>query len=192
MPPNPFLSYYGELRITQYYDAVINHWRSGMISSVDTTGKGFSASPPCYWEARVYLPAGPNIWPGFVVNSVSGVFKNRTTDSVELDVFELYGAAMNKVQQYWHVWAPNGSQVTSGGGNYFAPGPLSNGWHTFGLLVTSSTTTWYVDGVATQSITTPAAALGPLYAYLDFALTGTTGAISPNYERIMYVKCWTN
>src|SRR3984893_7681871 len=58
-PRSPFSIKNGILTITAWKDASRNnHWRSGLLSSVDTKGRGFSQAFG-YYEARLQLPPGP-------------------------------------------------------------------------------------------------------------------------------------
>src|ERR1700730_11787831 len=58
-PRSPFSIKDGILTITAWKDASRNnHWRSGLLSSVDTKGRGFSQAFG-YYEARLQLPPGP-------------------------------------------------------------------------------------------------------------------------------------
>lgn len=190
VPPNPFFTWYGELRIEQYYDPVINHWRSGIISTIDNKGNGFSQALG-YWEARIFFPSGPGVWPAFWFAGVNGINPNRTNTSAEID-FECFGADPAHVLEAIHEWPPSGPEIPHPGDSNHAtlPTPGFPGWHTLGLLVNPDRVHWYIDGTETFSIPTLACMTLPLYAMIDFAQSSPTGAISPNYLRIAYLKCW--
>lgn len=186
--PNPFLSWYGQLRITQWLDATINHWRSGMIATVDTNGKGFSQALG-YWEARIFTPSGAGVWPSFWLAGVNGIPKGRTSDSAEIDVFEAYGADPTHVHCNLHNWTPAGPDV--GGNGKVVPFAWAGKSHVYGCLINSDFIHYYFDGIEVAAFATPMSATLPLYAMIDFAQTSDhRGAISPNYLRVSYLKCW--
>ena len=68
------------LNIRCYYDATRAHWQSGLLSSVDQKGSGFSQALG-YWEAKVWCPRlgpadtanTPGLWPGFWLDGVNGI-----------------------------------------------------------------------------------------------------------------------
>jgi beta-glucanase (GH16 family) len=190
VPPNPFLSHDGELRITAYYDTVINHWRSGMISSVDTSGRGFSLALG-YWEASIYMPSGHGVWPGFWLASVSGIPKNRIVNSAEIDIVEAYGVDMTQLHNNLHVWSPAGKDI-GGGGKQSTVKNMSNSWHTYGCLINKDYIHYYYDGAETFRIGTPPEATLPLYVMVDFALGGgwPINISSPSYLRVGYVRAY--
>jgi hypothetical protein len=189
VPPNPFDCYYASLRIKQYLDPVINHWRSGMVATIDTHGAGFSQSLG-YWEARIWTPAGAGIWPSFWLAGVNGIFHNRTTDSAEIDIFEAYGADLTHIHCNLHNWTPTGQDVGGNGKTVLVP-TLANAWHIYGCLINSDFIHYYFDGHEVATFATPQSATLPLYAMIDFAQTSDhSGALNPNYLRVAYLKCW--
>jgi Ca2+-binding RTX toxin-like protein len=49
---------------------------------------------------------------------------------------------------------------------------LTNGFHTYGLLWTHDTLTWYVDGTEVVQVATPAGAQKPMYMLVNYAVGG--------------------
>jgi hypothetical protein len=192
-PPNPFVSWCGSLGITAYMDAVINHWRSGMIASVDTNGNGFSQALG-YWETAMKLPAGQGVWPAFWLAGLNGVFPNRTTNSAEIDVAELYGVDMTKLHCNLHDWTPAGKDVgPAGSSTTVTVSGVNSGWHVYGCLVNADFIHWFFDGLEVWQTATPTSAKLPLYCMVDFALGGgwPINMPSPNYMYISYVRCYS-
>ena len=88
--PSPFSIKNGILNITAWKDRTNkNHWRSGLLSSVDRSGAGF-AQALGYYEARMQLPTGPGVWPAFWLDGL-GSFKTPKTKTAEVDILEEYG-----------------------------------------------------------------------------------------------------
>jgi hypothetical protein len=62
---DPFSIRNGSLAIKAWRDPNANyHWRSGLLSSVGTEGKGFSQRFG-YFECRMKLPSGVGLWSAF-------------------------------------------------------------------------------------------------------------------------------
>ena len=109
--PDPFSLSNGILTIQAYQDpAINNHWRSGLLSSADVNGNGFSQALG-YWECRMMLPSGEGVWPAFWLDGVVGIKKPRTTNSPEIDILEAFGVDMTVAHHYVHVWTPVGKDI---------------------------------------------------------------------------------
>lgn len=134
---------------------------SGMLSTRDSFTQTYG-----YFEAKLKLPAGGGAWPAFWLYSVNA--------GAEIDIMESHAA--DTWTATTHSYA-TGSEV-KGSSTIFTP-DLANTWHTFGLLWTATTITWYLDGVAVREIATPADMHGPMYMILDLAMDHTTPANSP-------------
>ncbi len=132
---------------------------SGMLSTRDSFTQTYG-----YFQATMTLPAGGGAWPAFWLYSTSG-------NGAEIDVMESHGSDSYTATEH---------DLTSGKDmpgqtNVYAP-DLTAGEHTFGVLWTASTITWYLDGVAVRSIATPSNMHGPMYMMVDLALDNTTPA----------------
>jgi hypothetical protein len=190
--PDPFSISNGVLTIRAYQDPTINnHWRSGLLSSADFNGNGFSQALG-YWECRMQLPSGAGVWPAFWLAGVNGISKTRTTNSAEIDILEAYGVDMTIAHHNIHVWAPNGTQVYSAGAATTQPG-MTAGWHIYGCLVNADLIHFYYDGLEVYKTPTPVSALGPLYVMVDFALGGgwPIGISSPAYMYVDYIRVYS-
>jgi hypothetical protein len=193
MPPNPFGFYSGHMNLRAYWDTTISHWRSGIISSVDTHGNGFSKAL-AYWEARLWLPSGAGVWPSFWLGDQTGLLtKPRTTDAAEIDIMEMYGVDMTQLHQRTHVWDPSGKDIGPvGAGNTTTISGATTGWHTYGCLVNPDLTHFYFDGVETFSYPTQPSWTHPLYAMVDLALGGGWPINLPNGAmlQVEYIRCY--
>jgi beta-glucanase (GH16 family) len=167
--PSPFSVSNGILTISAYQDPMIaNHWRSGLLSSADTRGGGFSQALG-YWECRMMLPSGQGVWPAFWLAGVNGISKTRTTNSAEIDILEAFGIDMTIAHHYTHIWAPNGSQVSSTGAATTQAG-MTTGFHVYGCLVNPDFIHFYYDGVEVANTPTLPEEKLPLYVMIDLAL----------------------
>jgi hypothetical protein len=168
---SPFAVDNGILTITAYRDASRNnHWRSGLLSSVDKHGNGFSIALG-YFECLMKLPPGPGVWPAFWLAGITGLDKHRTRDSVEIDVVEEYGVDSTIAHQHVHVWNPRGRESHSVGNSSTVEG-MTSGFHLYGCLVAQDFIHFYFDDVEVWKTPTPNEALEPLYIMVDLALGG--------------------
>ncbi len=168
--PSPFSIQNGILTITAWQDpSHNNHWRSGLLSSVDTKGNGF-AQALGYFEARMQLPDGPGVWPAFWLDGL-GSFKTPKTRVAEVDILEEYGRNSLIAHQVVHVWNTNGSSF-SGIGNSSTCQGMTTGFHTYGALVNTDYIRFYFDGEEQWKTPTPPEAKEPLYVMVDLAVGG--------------------
>jgi beta-glucanase (GH16 family) len=114
-----------------------------------------------YFEIKAKLPSGAGLWPAFWLLPTD---HNAIT---EVDIMEQVGG--DSVYQTSHSNV-GGNAVVSEGFNYI-PG-LTDSFHTFGLLWTPTSLTWYLDGTATYSIATPADMHTPMYMLMSLAVGG--------------------
>jgi beta-glucanase (GH16 family) len=167
---SPFKVANGILTITAYRDPnAKNHWRSGLLASVDTHGNGFSQALG-YFEARMKLPAGPGVWPAFWLDGL-GSLRTPKTKVAEVDILEEYGVNPRIAHQNVHVWNPDGGQYYATGNSSTCQG-MTTGFHTYGALVKPDYIHFYFDGVEQWQTPTPPEAKEPLYVMVDLALGG--------------------
>jgi beta-glucanase (GH16 family) len=169
--PSPFSVKEGILTIKAYQDKKNkNHWRSGLLSSVDTHGNGFSVALG-YFECRMKLPSGPGVWPAFWLAGITGVDRNRTTNSAEIDVLEEYGVDSTIAHQNVHVWKPKDGESYAVGNSSKLQG-MTTDFHDYGCLVAKDFISFYFDGLQIWKTPTPPEALEPLYLMVNLALGG--------------------
>jgi beta-glucanase (GH16 family) len=168
--PSPFSIEGGILTITAWESPKDNnHWRSGLLSSVDATGKGFSQALG-YFEARMRLPAGPGVWPAFWLNGL-GSFRHPKVPTAEIDILEEYGVDSRIAHQNVHIWNSQGEQ-TYGVGNASPVNDMTTDFHVYSALVKADYIHFYFDGVEQWKTPTPPEAKEPLYVMVNLALGG--------------------
>ena len=131
---------------------------SGVISTHDSFAQQYG-----YFEMRAQLPAGAGLWPAFWM-----IPKNDSFSS-ELDVLEQLGNDPKTIYQTVHDWA-GGDAAT--GQKISAVTDTSAGFHTYGVDWEPDTTTFYEDGKALGSVTTPASMKTPMIMMANLAVGG--------------------
>ncbi|MBV9998089.1 MAG: glycoside hydrolase family 16 protein [Verrucomicrobia bacterium] len=163
---SPFSVAGGILTITAWQDpSRQNHWRSGLLSSVDTEGRGFSQAMG-YWECRMKCPSGPGVWPAFWLSSVGGIKKGP---SAEIDILEAYGVDMTVAHQNVHLW---NTAHGLGEGHSTKTADLSADWHVFSCLIDDARIHFYIDANEVWNTPVFPEAKLPLYVMVDLALGG--------------------
>jgi Ca2+-binding RTX toxin-like protein len=136
-------------------------WNLDYTSGLLTT-KGTFAQTYGYFEMRADLPEAKGAFPAFWLLPADGSFTS------EIDIMEAIGEP-NWVYNTVH-WGPEGAWTAVTSKNYIPD--LSSGFHTFGLLWTAQTLTWYIDGTAVASVATPAECNKPMYMLANYAVGG--------------------
>ena len=168
-PAGPFSVTNGILSITARKDDA-GKWRSGLLAASDGTGAGFGIRYG-YFEARMRLPPGPGTWPAFWLGT-----KRPNTDktpSVEIDVIEYYGHSTAAYSAALHVWYKGENQKRSTHTVQkvaVLDGSLLEAFHTYGVLVTSETITYYLDRKSVWRKPTPPELNKPLFPLVNLAL----------------------
>jgi len=170
-----------------------NRWQAGLLSSADSKGNGFSQKFG-YFEMRAKLPEGPGTWPAFWVHSIERMTRaaDKSRTIIEIDVVEQYGHWPNKLCTAVHLWNRDGRPSTHSGQKHLVGG-MTEGFHTYGVLVTEEFITFYYDGVALRRQPTPEAGKVPLYVMVDLAM-GPGWPLdktpSPQYMYVDYVRVY--
>lgn len=130
-------------------------------SGVLTTANSFSQQYG-YFEMRAELPTTQGAWPAFWLLPKDGSWPP------EIDVMESIGA--NKTYSTTHTAQTGAHEQTQ-----FATTltDVTNTYHTYGVLWTPQTLTYYVDGQAIGTQATPADLNKPAYLLLNLAIGGT-------------------
>jgi len=183
----PFTVDKGVLRIEASKEG--GRWRGGLLSSVDSKGRGFSQTYG-YFEMRAKFPKSPGMWPAFWLMGVEGIH-NKSIANIEIDVVEQYGAMPNTLTTTLHTWGP-GDRHWGEGDAFFVPG-MSDGFHTYGARVDEKDITIYFDGVELWRRKTLPEAKVPLYLMVDLAMGGgwpIDKAINPSSMFVDYVRVY--
>jgi Glycosyl hydrolases family 16 len=184
----PFTIQNGVLRIEARKGAD-GKWRSGLLASVDRTGKGFSQQFG-YFEMRAKLPAGEGVWPAFWL-----VGRDRSTHTAEIDVFEHQGRFPYRFTSSVHVWDRMEPKKSRSAHHRIAvpSGSLSEQFHTYGAEVDSQRVRIYFDRREVWSTATPNEHHQSMYVLLNLAL-GSSWPIentpSPSFMFVDYVRVW--
>ena len=188
---SPFQAENGRLVISAYRDRnANNHWRSGLLASVDTHGKGFSQALG-YFEARMKLPAGPGVWPAFWLAGL-GCFKTPKTRVAEIDILEEYGVDPRIAHQTVHVWNTDVGEYSGTGHSSRCEG-MTTGFHTYAALIKPDYIYFYFDGVEQWKTPTPPEAKEPLYVMVDLALGGgwpIDHTPDPSHLYVSYIRVY--
>ncbi len=189
--PSPFSTQDGVLSITAWKDPTRNnHWRSGLLSSVDTKGHGF-AQALGYFEARMQLPPGPGVWPAFWLLGL-GRFATPKAKFSEVDILEYYGKDPLIANQVVHVWNTDGSEYYSMRNKSTCQG-MTTGFHTYGVLINTDYTHFYFDGTEIWKTRTSPETREPLFVMVDLALgSGWPIDQTPNPSRLLvnYIRVY--
>lgn len=167
-------------------------WRSGLLSSEDPKRNGFTLQYG-YFEIRAKLPPGPGVWPSFWLDSM--VPAGSSDPSIEIDVFEQYGAFPTHFNSTVIVWGKaihKGNRSTSTISTVRA-GSLTTGFHTYGVNVDPTWIVFYLDRVEFWRTPTPPEHKHGLMLLADLGL-GSGWPIdktpSPSYLFIDYIRAW--
>lgn len=161
---NPFSIDNGVLTITaqnmgqasQY--AFGQPYSSGMLDS-----KGIFEQQYGYFEMRAHLPTATGTWPAFWLS------QDPYQPGTEADILE-------HLAMYPNVdFARVNDAGTVTGNTYYMPD--TSGFHTYGMLWTATTTSFYVDGQAVMEMPTPSSWNQPMYLMINLAVGGWGGPI---------------
>ncbi|PDS76329.1 glycoside hydrolase family 16 protein [Rhizobium sp. L43] len=165
VPGFPFTTDQGILKIEARKEAD-GTWRSGLLSSVNPKGEGFSQQFG-YFEARMKLPPGKGVWPAFWLIGL-----DRTKYTAEIDVLEYYGRAPYEFSMGFHIWrqSQGGQNSTGGYWNKVQDGILNSDYHTYGVDIQADKTSFYFDRQFIWSFDTPKEFHMPFYPLVNLAL----------------------
>jgi hypothetical protein len=191
-PFNPYMIKNGFLRIRAthangYVDpyGFSRKWYGGLLATAFPDGSTNVPAGNGYYEARILLPydatpgngntAGGS-WTAFWMTTTNSI-KASTSGDLEEDVGEWYGENPAYNQSAQHVYAP----ATPPAGNVYifagnaSIGNLTTDFHRYGLLITDTTVTAYLDDKVVGSVAKGQLAGGATPAWnlmLNFAMGG--------------------
>ncbi|ARR52414.1 glycoside hydrolase [Rhizorhabdus wittichii DC-6] len=178
---NPFRIADGVLTITASdmpADAKGALWNYDYMSGAITTRDVWSQTYG-YFEARLELPDEKGAWPAFWLMPTDGSWPP------EIDIMEAYGTEQTVQTLHTKETGAHTQSYTK----TFVDGATS-GMHSYGLLWTEDSLTWYIDGTAVKTAPTPDDMHKPFYMILNLAVTsGTTGSLLADYK-IDYVRAY--
>jgi len=154
-------------------------WNYNYVSGAITTRDVWSQTYG-YFEARLELPDEKGAWPAFWLMPADGSWPP------EIDIMEAYG----NEQAVQTLHTKETGAHTQSYTKTFVDGATS-GMHSYGLLWTEDSLTWYIDGTAVKTAPTPDDMHKPFYMILNLAVqSGTTGSLLTEYK-IDYVRAYT-
>src|SRR5205823_3388337 len=167
-----------------------------------------------YFEARMKWTGGDGAWPGFWLES----YRHATNPawpavnpyctrhrlpqaqclSAEIDAFEGQGSQPSSFYGTVHLNSCNcyGVSDQQNGNNLRAAGvDLTAGFHTYGMLWTSSRITWYLDGRSLMSASVYPSTNQPMFLLLQMWTGGWTRDVADTTParietQVDYVQVW--
>jgi hypothetical protein len=186
-PGGPFSINAGGLAITARR-LPSGKWQSGLICSVDKDGpihSGF-AQEFGYFEMKAILPSGSGTWPAFWL-----VGTDKSHAASEIDVIEYYGGFNQYFHTTEHVWVNGQNGLLRSVMTRVPAGSLSAGYNLYGVLITPTTTSFYLNRRQFWSTPTPPEYRQPMYLLANLAIGGgwpSTHLASPQVMQIAYIK----
>ena len=150
-------------------------YSSGMLNTKDVFVQKYG-----YFEMRAELPTALGSWPAFWLS------EDPYQGGAEADIMEHIALTPNDSYVRAYDW----SGVTQV--NEYMANP--SGFHTYGILWTPTTTTFYIDDLAVMQTPTPQSWLQPMYLIIDLAMGGWGGDVDnaalPAQLNIDYVRVY--
>lgn len=142
-------------------------WRSGLLSSSDSIGRGFMQRTG-YFEMRAILPQGDGVWPAFWLGSIG----KKGQAAPEIDVLEYYGHDPETYVTTMHLWT-DGKSVDQGPKVVRVPAEsLTTAMHRFGVSVEADAINVFLDGRSVACFHSGPAYLQPKMILLNLAAGG--------------------
>jgi len=169
---------------------VNNLWTSGVLTSVDDSGIGFSQKYG-YFEMKARFSNGLDTMPAFWLLNTAA--KSGGAPAGEIDIVEYIAnpGFSNYVSTTLHNWSNNTTPAMS----HNIVSTPTTGFHTYGMLWTATTMTFYFDGTVTFQAPTPSIMQQPYYLLIDQGLGGgwPTNSTPPvNDMLIQYIRVYSN
>ena len=143
----------------------------GLLASARQGGSGFSAQYG-YFEARMLIPAAPGTWPAFWMLP-SDNLAAPTPSVAEIDALEAYGVhpldACHSTHQYT---SGNEDAGVSRCGQRFTSDRDALSWHTYGVSITPTDITYYIDGRVVATAPQVHGGGSPMFFMVNLALGG--------------------
>jgi hypothetical protein len=142
----------------------------GLLSSGRQGGSGFSAQYG-YFEARMLAPAAPGTWPAFWTLPSDNLIRPQPAVA-EIDAVELYGHEPVAGCHSTHEYRDGGDGGVARCGKRFANERAALSWHTYGVAVTPTDNTFYIDGHVVATAPQVEGGGAPMFFLVDLALGG--------------------
>lgn len=115
------------------------------ITTVPRKGEGGITFRHGYFEARMKFPQNDSDWAAFWLMSRPRSLGRDKDHWCEIDIFEHFGE--NIFVGAVHDWRTKSTNIVNPGAYHRLKAPVDfSAWHTYALLWTADTLTWYFDG----------------------------------------------
>ncbi|CAN5272283.1 hypothetical protein BH09ACT1_BH09ACT1_12490 [soil metagenome] len=142
----------------------------GMLASGHVGGSGFSAQYG-YFEARMYAPQGKGTWPAFWMLPTPNLVTAQKTVT-EVDATEIYGHNPVATCSSVHNYVNSVDTKTTLCDTRYPSVQAALAWHTYGVRVSPTTITYYVDGAKIASIPQVSGGADPMFLMVNMAMGG--------------------
>lgn len=163
-----------------------------LISAVGTQGKFMPQYG--YFECKAKLQNSPGVWGAFWLQSpqLAGGTDPKIYGA-EVDIMEFFKKLGTDIVSHNVHWGPYGAgQQTTRGMQSYLKG-VSSGFHTFGLLWTPETYSFYIDGLKFYEVSAGVSQI-PEYLILSMEIPSVLAEISktvfPDVFSVDYVKVY--
>jgi hypothetical protein len=159
----------------------------GLLAAARQGGSGFSAQYG-YFEARMLTTAAPGTWPSFWLLPSDNLIRAQPAVA-EIDAVELYGHEPTGACQSTHEYRGGKDGGIARCGRRFADERTALTWHTYGVSVTPTGITFYLDGQEVAEAPQVTGGGAPMFFLVDLALGGGWPvALEPLQDRaVLYV-----
>lgn len=170
-------------------------WRSGLIETLDSHGRGF-AQRYGYFEMRAKLPKGQATWPAFWLLTQNGLTDPSVTRG-EIDVLEQYGSSPEKIHSSVHLW-PAAARNAGGLPNHWYKsekipvGDMFSDFHRYGVMLTPDWVITYYDGRELSRFPMLPQYKTPVYMLVNLTMhaRNLAQATSPSVMLVDYVRAY--
>ena len=142
----------------------------GLLAAARQGGSGFSAQYG-YFEARMLAQAGPGTWPAFWLLPSDNLIRPQPVVA-EIDAVELYGHEPTGACHSTHDFRGGKDGGVARCGRRFPDERTAMAWHTYGVSVTPSAITFYIDGREVATSPQVKGGEAPMFFLIDLALGG--------------------
>ena len=115
---------------------------------------------------KAKFPPGENTWPAFWLLNTSSKSRNQTGGEIDIVEYIANSGFPTTLMTTVHDWS---SKTTPAASHYLGPLPTA-AFHTYGMMWTADTMTFYFDGAAVLSAPTPIVMQQPYYLLVDLGI----------------------
>ena len=142
----------------------------GLLAPARQGGSGFAAQYG-YFEARMLTTAAPGTWPAFWLLPSDNLVRPQPAVA-EIDAVELYGHEPTGACHSTHEYVGGRDGGVAQCGRRFADERAALTWHTYGVSVTPSEITFFLDGRKVTKSPQVKGGSAPMFFLVNLALGG--------------------